>query len=380
MSVPATVAGFQSDGSRFVLRDPKLLERADYDLWNDQMFLHLDHRGRGRGAFMQPNPHAYAGEGRWFYIRDKQSGKLWSAPWGPVYADPDSFSFTVSLDSLEWRVRRDGIEVRVQVVLPQDDAVECWSIKVSNVCGSARSLEVIPAFPLGFPGRLDQQAGWESGHSGFIMRYFPYYVKIDDYDRLAAGKNITYVLADKTPSAWESRQEVFLGHGDFGRPQAVIESHWPNVRSRYQETIAAMRYDVDLAADSSFSLQLLMGPAADDAEIATIRQRYQRSDAVEQILVRRREFRAQFPAGVQVHTPDETFNHYVNVWLQDRVLRVGRTLRFNYAPQARNAIQDAMAATLMDPGTARRWFSRIWIFSTKMVSCPMVCAWIRVRM
>lgn len=350
---------FTDGGRSFKLTDPRLIERADYDLWNDRMCLHLDHRGRGSGTFQQPNPTPYAGKGRWFYIRE-EDGSLWSLPFGPVHSDPDRFVFEVSPEALSWHVARGGLDCRLRVELPHDGLAERWELRIRNEGGAKRSFALTTAFPLGFPGLLDQQAVYEAEAGGIVMRYFPYYVAIDDYYKLAKRRNITFVLADKEPASWCASQAAFLGFGDWSRPEAVTRPSLGDVPLRYAEGIAAMQYKPRLAPGEHFSLTLLVGPAADDGEVKAVRKKHFSEGAGEALAHAHRAWKAEFPAPMRIETPDAEFDHYVNHWLPDRVLRVGRTLRFNPSPQARNALQDAMAASLMDPATSRRWFVKLW--------------------
>ena len=62
---------------------------------------------------------------------------------------------------------------------------------------------------------------------------------------------------------------------------------------------------------------------------------------------------------MRIETPDREFDHYINHWQSRRSLMLARTIRYNYAPQGRNVIQDAMGGAYVR-SSSRDWFLRIW--------------------
>jgi hypothetical protein len=61
--------GFKENGRRIQCADPEFYENAEVDLWNDRLHLRVNHRGEVSGSFHNPNPQAYAGRHRAFYLR-----------------------------------------------------------------------------------------------------------------------------------------------------------------------------------------------------------------------------------------------------------------------------------------------------------------------
>jgi hypothetical protein len=104
------------NGERYQLDNPLDLPRAAGFLWNRKMMIQVTCRGYAVAQFMQPEPAKYAyapnleartfmqpeqpyyahHRGRFFYIKDEESGALFSAPYEPVRAQPDRFMFSAS--------------------------------------------------------------------------------------------------------------------------------------------------------------------------------------------------------------------------------------------------------------------------------------------
>ena len=105
--------GFEDGGRRCVLHSPIDMPQASTFLWNRRLLLQLNCRGYATAQFMQPEPAKYAHAptleartfmqpeqpyyahhpGRFCYVKDEESGLLFSAPHAPVNHAPDAFAF-----------------------------------------------------------------------------------------------------------------------------------------------------------------------------------------------------------------------------------------------------------------------------------------------
>lgn len=356
---------FTDEGRSWVLMDPTLLPQADADLWNEHTRLFMDHRGRVQTcAHLQPDMTAYAGDLRTFYVRDDESGAYWSAPYDPVQAELASFTFRATPEALYWTVRRDGIEVSLQVFVPLEERCEVWTATVRNVGEKSRQISFYPLFRIGMLGLLDHRGCWEPEFQAHVHRFFPYYVQIPDYYKMLEKSRITYCAVDREPVATEGCEDVFGGMGGLARPEALGQPKLGDGAGVYRPSVAAFQYSWELAPGAEESVNLVLGPAWTDEDIVRVRSTFLEPGKEEAALEAVRKVRATETA-IRITTPDTEFDAFVNVWLPNRVHQMGETLRYNLAPQGRNAIQDAMGASLVAPGFARKWFTRIWAHQHK---------------
>src|SRR5690625_3440258 len=92
--------------TRFNLQSPTLMPKASAFLWNRRMMIQANCRGYAVAQFMQPEPAKYSyapnleaktfmqpeqpyyahHPGRFVYIKDEDSGEIFSAPYEPVRA------------------------------------------------------------------------------------------------------------------------------------------------------------------------------------------------------------------------------------------------------------------------------------------------------
>lgn len=351
---------FSPGGDAFHLTDPHFLEQAGFDLWNDSFCLKGDQAGRVEGHVFTPNAQPYADGLRPVYCVDVLSGQRWSLGWGPVFQEPNSFSFGIHLDHLSWQQGFDGIASELSVSVPRRASLEAWRLHLINQGKEARTLEITLAVPTGLLGLLSQESAVAEDPFGLLMVCFPYYVKIPDYAKMASRWNTTFLFPDKPPESWTCLERDFLGNGGWQSPAGLGRPALSYQHCHYERGLFGLRYRAILSPGARFELGWIMGPSRDPAHAGEIRRRYPPHEAFARSVEEQAVFRKKQNRPLRVSLPDQDFAHYLNHWAPDRSIRIGRTYRFNPSPQARNAIQDSMALAFFDPDRARLNLTQIW--------------------
>jgi cellobionic acid phosphorylase len=354
-----TTCGFNQDGDRFSLFQPRFMENADTDLWNDRFSLHVSHRGTVSGRVFTPNPQAYAESLRPVYCLEPESGQFHSLTWGPVFSDPETFRFEIGLDQVSWHQESDGLSSTLSLAVPREAALEAWHLELRNRSGRHRELVLVPVIPVGLPGLLSQEAALESAPFGIRIDYFPYYVQIADHEKMARRWNTTFACFSREPEDWTTLERSFLGFGDWSRPEG-LSGPLDRACCHYERAVLAARFPVELAPGESFSLGWTTGPAPGAGEARTLTGRFPPETAFSQASAEQARFLEARSSALRLQGPDRDFDSFINHWAPARSVRIGRTFRLNPSPQARNAIQDSMAMAFFDPDRARSHFLRIW--------------------
>ncbi|GGY62015.1 cellobionic acid phosphorylase [Cellvibrio zantedeschiae] len=364
------------NGERFDLTTPTAMPRAAGFLWNQKMMMQMTCRGYAVAQFMQPEPAKYAyapnleaktfmqpeqpyyahHPGRFFYIKDDETGKFFSAPYEPVRAQLDKFNFSVGKSDLAWTIEHLGIRVEMSVSLPVNDVVELWSLRVTNISGGARKISVYPYFPIGFMSWMNQSAEYRADLGGIVASCVTPYQKVADYFKNKNFKDKTFFLHDQEPSAWEAKQETFEGEGGLHNPSALQQELLAKGDARYETPAAVLQYRLHLGEEQSRELRFIFGPAFDHNEIAQLRAKYLGKDGFENA---KAEYEAYVNAGrgcLQIETPDKELNNFVNHWLPRQVFYHGDVNRLTTDPQTRNYLQDNMGMSYIKPQVTRAAF------------------------
>ncbi len=360
-------------GARCALTSPTAMPLAAGFLWNRRMMIQATCRGYATAQFMQPEPAKYAHApgleartfmqpeqayyahhpGRFVYVKDEETGQLFSAPHEPVRARADAFRFTVGRHELAWTVEHLGLRVEMTLGLPVEDVVELWEVRVTDLSGRARRVSVVPYFPIGYMSWMNQSAEWRADLGGIVASSVTPYQKVADYFKNQQLKDKTYFLCEQAPDAWEASQAAFEGEGGLHAPSALQPDRLACGDARYETPAACVQYRLTLAPGQSEVRRFLFGPALDDAEIARMRDTYLGADAFART---RAAYAAYIDGGrgdLRITTPDADFDRFVNHWLPRQVFYHGDVNRLSTDPQTRNYLQDNLGMAFIAPQVTR---------------------------
>ncbi len=364
------------NGQRFELTSPTALPRAAGFLWNKRMMIQATCRGYAVAQFMQPEPAKYTyapnleartfmqpeqpyyahHPGRFFYVKDEENGSFFSAPYEPVRALLDTFSFSVGKSDIRWLAAKDGIIVEMTLSLAPEDPVELWSVCLRNTSARPRKLSFYPYFPIGYMSWMNQSARFRSELNGIVASCVTPYQKVADYFKNKNFKDKTLFLADQTPTSWETRQEAFEGEGGLHNPSGLQQEELSTGEALYETPAAVLQYRIQLAPDETRSFLFLFGPAFDDTEIAAIRKKYLGAEAHARAVAEYQRYIDQGTGCLRIETPDPELDNFVNHWLPRQVFYHGDVNRLSTDPQTRNYLQDNMGMSYIKPAVARAAF------------------------
>ena len=360
------------DGERYELTTPTSMPQAGGFLWNRRMMIHATCRGYATAQFMQPEPAKYAHApnleaktfmqpeqayyahhpGRFVYVKDEDSGELFSVPYEPVRARLDSFRFVAGQHDLGWTVEHLGLRIEWVLGLPVDDVAELWELRVTDLSGRARRLSVVPYFPIGNMSWMNQSAQWRADLGGIVASCVTPYQKVADYFKNQHLKDKTVFLCERAPDAWEARQSAFEGEGGLHDPSA-LQAGLAGGDARYETPAACVQYRLTLQAGGAETFRFLFGPAFDDAEIAGLRSTYLSEAGFARAREAYAAYIAQGRGCLQITTPDAQFDNFVNHWLPRQVFYHGDVNRLSTDPQTRNYLQDNLGMAYIAPAVTR---------------------------
>ncbi|TFW31388.1 GH36-type glycosyl hydrolase domain-containing protein [Duganella callida] len=364
------------NGDRYELTSATAMPQAAGFLWNQKMMIQITCRGYATAQFMQPEPAKYAHApnleaktfmqpeqnyyahhpGRFFYVKDEETGELFSAPYEPVRTPVDSYAFSVGKSDIAWTIEHLGIRIELNLSLPAREVVELWSLRVTNLSGRKRKISVYPYFPIGYMSWMNQSGEYRPDLGGVVASSVTPYQKVADYFKQKDFKDKTYFLCEHAPDAWDVRQSAFEGEGGLHYPCAVGAELLTGSDARYETPTAAVQYRLALAEGELRDYRFLFGPAFDDNEIRAMRDKYLSADAFK---AAQDEYAAYVASGrgcLRIQTPDADLDNFVNHWLPRQVFYHGDVNRLSTDPQTRNYLQDNMGMSFIKPSVMRAAF------------------------
>lgn len=364
------------NNDRYELHSPTAMPRAAGFLWNQRMMIQSTCRGYAVAQFMQPEPAKYAyapnleaktfmqpeqpyyahHPGRFFYLKDEETGEIFSAPYEPVRAEYENYNFSVGKSDLRWTLKSFGIQIELSLSLPVADVVEMWDVKITNLSNRYRKISFYPYFPVGYMSWMNQSAEYRADLGGIVANCVTPYQKVADYFKNKNFKDKTFFLHSKSPVAWEAKQENFEGEGGLHNPSGLQQELLSCGDARYETPAAILQYRLHLSANENHSYQFIFGAAFDDAEILQLKNNYLSESGFAKA---KKEYAAYVASGrgcLQIETPDAELNNFVNHWLPRQVFYHGDVNRLTTDPQTRNYLQDNMGMTYIKPQVTRGAF------------------------
>ncbi|MEM8586294.1 MAG: NdvB protein, partial [Bacteroidota bacterium] len=357
------------------LLSPTAMPKASAFLWNQKMMIHVNCRGFAVAQHIQPEPAKYAHApnleaktfmqpeqpyyahhpGRFFYIKDEENGQLFSAPYEPCRSEPEHFEFIAGKETIKWLVKRDDLDITLQLSLAKDQPIEKWSFRITNRGNRSRKLSIYPYFTIGYMSWMNQDCVFDHKLDAVIASSVTPYQKYPDYFKQKDFKDKTYLLADQTPDAYELQRELFEGEGGLHRPDGLQADLLSNSDARYETPAAVLQYRLAMESGHSREFRFLFGPAHSEAEIEAIKRKY--FDPVDRHFVFNSSSKDDdWSDNLWIDSPDEGFNHFVNHWLPRQVFYHGDVNRLSTDPQTRNYLQDNMGMTYLSASKARAAF------------------------
>lgn len=366
----------------YQLTNPTCLPKAAGFLWNEKMMIQVNCRGYAIAQFMQPEPAKYSHApnleaktfmqpeqpyfahhpGRFIYVKDEESGQIFSAPYEPVRVLPDKYTFSVGKNDIIWEVEHNGISIEMCLSLPKEDTMELWKVKVKNLTGDKRKVSVYPYFTVGYMSWMNQSGEYHEDLQAIICSSITPYQKYNDYYTIKDFKDKTYLLAEKEPIAWEVNHEAFEGEGGITAPTEIQNELLLKGDALYEMPVCVFQYRLDLVPGEEQNFRFIFGPAKDEKEIEAVRKKYfidqdeNGRDGFELAEIEYAEYISEGTGCIEISTPDKDLDNFVNHWLPRQMYYHGITNRLTTDPQTRNYLQDNMGMSYIKPQVARDAF------------------------
>jgi cyclic beta-1,2-glucan synthetase len=294
------------------------------------------------------------------YIRDENSGDLWSATPLPirerssVYVVRHGFGYTLSEHTSH------GIALTLTQFVPLHDPIKISRLKVQNVSGEPRQLSIT------------HYLDWVLGNQN--NRAAPFIItSIDPKSRVLLARNpwsadfksrVAFMdMAGAQQSCTADRTEFMGRHGSLAEPAALLGPQpLANRVGGGLDPCGAMQTKISLKPGESIELKLFLGEEdSSDAAVALL-ERY-RSANLDEVFKGVTDFWDRTLGVIQVKTPDRSLDILANGWLLYQTLssRIwGRTAFYQSsgAYGYRDQLQDVMALCVSLPAITREHILR----------------------
>jgi cellobiose phosphorylase len=226
--------------------------------------------------------------GSFCYVRDTRDGAFWSTTYHPTLAKPDSYEVILSEGRAEFRRRDRDIEIHTDIVVSPEDDIEMRRMHFTNRSKLRRKIDVTSYSEI-----VLATAAADAAHPAFSNLFVQTEVLSEQHAILCTRRPrssdekmpwmFTLMVAHGTEivrASFETDRARFLGRGNTPVSPDAMRDAGPLSGSQGSvlDPIAAIRFEIELAAGQTVVLDMVMGAAEtrDDALhlIAKYQDRY----------------------------------------------------------------------------------------------------------
>lgn len=251
--------------------------------------------------------------GHYVYLRDAKDGDYWSISWQPVGKPLDQAKYTCrhGMSYTTYECDYKGIKASQTLMVPMDDAVELWDVRLKNTMDKERRISVFSYCEFSFHHiMIDNQ--------NFQMSLYcagsSYDENIIEYDLFYEEFGYQYFTSNVTPDGFDCLRDSFLGaYRTEDNPIAVEHGTCSGSHELGNNHCGSLQKDLVLAPGEEVRLIFMLGEGNREAG-KKIREKYSDMANVDAAYAQLKDYWENKFAQLQIRTPNEGMNTLINTW------------------------------------------------------------------
>ncbi len=266
--------------------------------------------------------------GRYFYLRDQESGDFWSTSWQPVGKSLDEYKTTCRHGTAYSTIDSEYSDIKTETLyfVPIGQKFEYWKLKVSNTGSKPRKLSVFTYCEFTNHWNIDQDQ--------FNLQYSQYIGKADfadGFSEMIINHNLPHdwsnikrdgnammswmTLLGSPIKGYDLSREKFIGtYGSYARPDVVADGESTGSTTYGENSCSALQTEITLEPGESTELLVMIGVGKASEEGKAAVAEYSDFARVDEELSKLKSFWHSRLGALTAKTPDQDFDSMVNVW------------------------------------------------------------------
>jgi cellobiose phosphorylase len=314
--------------------------------------------------------------GKYFYIRDDETKDYWSSSWQPVGKSLEEYQSECRFGTSYATITSKYSEItsESQYYIPLNQQFEYWRLKLTNTGTKARKLSIFTYCE--FAGE------WNIFQDHFNRQYSDYTVQsrfVDGFAQCTSLENCAedpdnFKNGDQGRFAWmtltgaeitgyELDREKFIGlYNGYHSPQVVESGNCQSSQAYGDNACGGLKTEIELAPGETREIVVLLGVGKIERDAKGIVAEFGNPERADEELQKIKDYWHNKLQSITVKTPDENFDHMINVWnAYDALINFYwcRSAGFIYSGDSRDGfgyrdtVQDLMGVMHSIPEEAR---------------------------
>ena len=390
MAIANQYGYYTEDNREFVITNPRTPRPWFNYMWNSQYAGLISHTGGGfsfldsprdnRISRMRYNCLPWDRPGRYVMVKDVATGKYWSLSWAPtIDLQYDFYECRHGQGYTKITTEINGIRGEITYFVPNDVNAEVWRVKLTELSGQSRDLEVYSFLELLMGNALNDQIN-QPNDKHFTDIHFDQdlqaLVATRRYWVLNKGVSVKqpnidwkyqlYFSQSLPISGFDSSLDTFIGRWrSEANPVAIETGVMQNTEITAGDPVVALQSKISLSANSSidFAVVLEITPKGEKPSLTplSLNGRGAGGEGLDRQFEQLKQKWDAHLSCVQVQTPDESFNAMLNVWNQYQAAVTFDMARNSgyyhggllFGTGMRDRFQDILGVVMVDPERVR---------------------------
>lgn len=318
---------FSKDGREYIINTPDTPKPWFNYLFNDVYHALVSQAGGGYSYYKDPKSNRILRydhiqtdrPGRYIFIRDEDTKKVWSCNWQPLRKKLDYWQCIHGLGYTKIQCRNNKVFTDITYLVTLNDPVEIWWVKIRNEARTKKNLKVFP-FVEFVSGDIElevcyrniimlyNQADFDEKTKAIIAFKHPF--------RKEHKRGYSFFATSLPIKKYDTRKEHFLGsYNDIQHPKAIIEDgKCSNSFVRGEDMIGTFECELSLGPKEEKEFVVILGFSNDKRMIPFYLQKYKKIKNVRKEFENIKKHWDHMIEKIKVSTPDPKFNLMVNLW------------------------------------------------------------------
>ena len=251
--------------------------------------------------------------GHYVYIRDDADGDYWSISWQPVAKPLDEAKYTCrhGMSYSVYECDYKGIKAEQTLMVPMDDDVELWDVRLKNTTAVKRKLSVFSYCEFSFHHiMIDNQ--------NFQMSLYcagsSYEDGVIEHDLFYEEFGYQYFTANFMPDGYDCVRDKFIGaYRTEDNPIAVETGMCSGSTELGNNHCGSLCKELELAPGEEVRLIFMLGEG-NRKKGKEIREKYSNLHTVDQAYEQLATYWNEKFQKLQIKTPNDGMNTMINTW------------------------------------------------------------------
>lgn len=334
---------FSEDNLEFVITNPRTPRPWFNYMWNEHYAGLISHTGGGfsfldsprdnRLTRMRYNCLPWDRPGRYVIVKDTESGEYWSLSWAPtININYEKYECRHGQGYTKITTIYNNIKGEITYFVAQDCNAEIWRVKLTDLSGKNRKLEIYSFTELMMGNALNDiinqpndkhftEINFNKELNGLIAtrRYWVLNKKVSvAQPNIAWGYNLLFT--NTLPiTGFDGSLDKFIGRWrSEANPIAIETSVMGNTEITAGDPVAALQSKIELSPNSSINFATVLSVVKKEESYYDyfINNKLNNLDELDNKFNNLINYWSNYLNHVHCKTPDESFNLMINVWNQ----------------------------------------------------------------